>query len=92
MPTMPAMNVAWFALAVIAPVLLAVLGRYEIIDTAYESDGATFKFDRWTGQTRVWMVLSNSVGWSQAIGNYKPPAEALDVHALDLSAAEPAPQ
>jgi len=92
MPTIADMKIAWFALAVIALLLLAVLGRYEIIDTAYESDGATFKFDRWTGQTRVWMVLSNSVGWSQAIGNYKPPAEALNVHDLDLSTAEPAPQ
>ncbi len=47
------MKIAWFALAVIALVLLAVLGRYEIVPTSRSDGDTVLKLDRWTGQTRA---------------------------------------
>ena len=49
---------AWFALAVIALVVLAVLGRYAVIPVpapAGADEGQAVLLDRWTGKTRpVW--------------------------------------
>lgn len=72
------MSKAWFALAVIALVLLAVLGRYEIVPTSRNEGGTILKHDRWTGQTRVLGFNAASTGlpqgfyWSRPITNYAP--------------------
>ena len=69
MPTMAGMKIAWFALAVIALVLLAVMGRYEIVPTT-RSDGAVIlKLDRWTGQTRAY-GLNTDITTGLPVGNY----------------------
>jgi hypothetical protein len=59
------MSKAWFALAVISLVLLAVLGRYEIVPTTRNEGGTILKLDRWTGQTRVLGFNASSTGLPQ---------------------------
>jgi hypothetical protein len=93
------MSKAWFALAVIALVLLAVLGRYVVIPiakpaSAEESfwlaseNGQAVLLDRWTGKTRpVW--TSPTIGYEVGRGwitwpDVLPPGVELN--------REPAPQ
>ncbi len=74
------MTKAWFALAVIALVVLAVMGRYEIVPTTRSEGAVILKLDRWTGQTRAYGLNTDSttgipVGayWSRPIPNNRAP-------------------
>lgn len=62
------MKIAWFALAVIALALLAILGRYEVVPTSLSDGGVVLKLDRWNGETRELYGFDRSDSmWSEPI-------------------------
>lgn len=61
-------KIAWFALAVIALALLAILGRYEVVPTSLSDGGVVLKLDRWNGETRELYGFDRSDSmWSEPI-------------------------